>query len=205
MPDTRRCLGPPRCRFTTQEGIKQHEPGCPMLLPPPVVRPDLMRYRNPVAVVTGGALDGDHASGADRQEYEMLYGIPAAIGVEIPLTHRVGDYLAQPRNGTPLAAGIVTRTREQAQRALGRIGISPASVVPTRTRPGDQPLPVDDGGPDMQEIVIADIVERRKVGIERYGQGLKAFDGRDNLRDIYEELLDAAIYIRKEIYKRDGQ
>lgn len=119
-PDDRKCLGPPRCRYTSDEGIKQHEPGCPMLLPPPVVRPDPMRYRNPVAVVTGGALDGDHASGADRQEYEMLYGIPAAIGVEIPLTHRVGDYLAQPRNGeTALGIGdIVDEPRTPADLGL---------------------------------------------------------------------------------------
>ena len=98
MSDDRKCLGPPRCRYTSDEGIKQHEPGCPMLDKPAVVRPDPARYRNPVAVVTGAPLDGDTASGADLS----LHGLPAAIGVEMPLTHRIGDYLAQPRNGTPL-------------------------------------------------------------------------------------------------------
>lgn len=56
----------------------------------------------------------------------------------------------------------------------------------------------------MQTLVIADVEQRRAVGIERYGQGLKPHDGRDNLRDLYEELLDAAIYCRKQIYERDA-
>lgn len=72
-----------------------------------------------------------------------------------------------------------------------------------KTRPGDQPLPrPNPDAPDMQTLVIADVEQRRAVGIERYGQGLKPHDGRDNLRDLYEELLDAAIYCRKQIYER---
>lgn len=35
---------------------------------------------------------------------------------------------------------------------------------------------------------------RRQVGIERYGVPLQAGNGRDNRRDLIEELLDAAVY-----------
>jgi hypothetical protein len=181
MPDDRKCLMPPRCRYTSDEGIKQHEPGCPMLDAPAPVRPDPARYRNPVAVVTGAPLDGDHASGADIREWQTRIVPPGDPTV---------DDLGLPAvvHATPL-----------------RLMLEPLRPVPTRTRPGDQPLPTDDGGPAMQDLVIADIDARKQVGIERYGQTLKAFDGRDNLKDIYDELIDAAIYVRKEIYKRDGK
>jgi hypothetical protein len=76
---------------------------------------------------------------------------------------------------------------------------------PTRTRAGDQPLPQAVEGPSMQDLVLADIEARKAIGIARYGQLLKAHDGRDNLRDLYEELLDGAIYCRKAIYERDGK
>lgn len=77
--------------------------------------------------------------------------------------------------------------------------------VATRTRAGDQPLPQAVGGPSMQDLVLADIEARKALGIQRYGQLLQAHDGRDNLKDLYEELLDAAIYCRKAIYERDGK
>lgn len=79
------------------------------------------------------------------------------------------------------------------------------NVPPEKQREGDQPLPHPADGPAMQDLLIADIEARKAVGLKRYGQLLKADDGRDNLKDILEELIDAAIYIRKEIYKRDGR
>lgn len=61
----------------------------------------------------------------------------------------------------------------------------------------DQPLPTgDETQPDVQSLVIADIVARREIGIQRYGQALKTFNGRNTTRDWYEELLDATIYAR---------
>lgn len=61
----------------------------------------------------------------------------------------------------------------------------------------DQPLPTGDNSqPDVQDLVIADIHARREIGIQRYGQGLKTFNGRNTLRDLYEEQIDAVIYTR---------
>jgi hypothetical protein len=68
-----------------------------------------------------------------------------------------------------------------------------------KLREGDQPLPVVNDRPDIQSMVIADIEARR------YGTALQAHNGRDMLRDLYEELLDAATYIRGVIEERDSE
>lgn len=73
-----------------------------------------------------------------------------------------------------------------------------------KQRPGDQPLPTPNGHPDIQSQVIADIEERRQVGISRYGTALQPFNGRDALRDLYEELLDGAMYVRQAMVERDA-
>lgn len=65
-------------------------------------------------------------------------------------------------------------------------------------REGDtQPMPKPADGPIMHELVIADLQSRLDVGIKRYGQPLRAFNGRDPLQDLYEELLDACVYLRQ--------
>ena len=70
----------------------------------------------------------------------------------------------------------------------------------------DQPLPTgSEDYPNMQDLVIDDIKLRLQIGIQRYGQGLKPFNGRDMLKDLYDELLDAAVYIRGAMYERDGK
>lgn len=72
-----------------------------------------------------------------------------------------------------------------------------------KERPGDQPLPVKNDSVDIQTLVIQDIVARRLVGIERYGTALQANNGRDVLRDAYEESLDLTCYLRQAIAERD--
>lgn len=69
--------------------------------------------------------------------------------------------------------------------------------VPTKQREGDQVLPTGDPDQrDVQAMVIDDIHKRLQVGIERYGQGLKPFNGRKTLLDAYEESLDQTVYLR---------
>lgn len=72
-----------------------------------------------------------------------------------------------------------------------------------KIRPGDQPLPVRNDATDVQTLVIRDIQHRRQVGIERYGTALQPHNGRDALRDLYEELIDAAMYVRQVMAERD--
>lgn len=73
-----------------------------------------------------------------------------------------------------------------------------------RQRPGDQPLPVVNNSPDIQTLVIADMAKRRELGIQRYGTALQPHNGRDALRDAYEEALDLAMYLRQAVEERDN-
>jgi hypothetical protein len=74
-----------------------------------------------------------------------------------------------------------------------------------KLRPGDQQLPEINEGPIIHLLVIEDLRERLRVGTERYGTGLQAFNGRDALRDAYEEALDLAAYLKQCIVERDSR
>lgn len=74
-----------------------------------------------------------------------------------------------------------------------------------RLRDGDQPLPTASASPVMHDLVAQDLAGRLAVGVERYGQPLQAHNGRDALRDAYEEALDLTVYLRQAIYERDGR
>ena len=60
----------------------------------------------------------------------------------------------------------------------------------------DQALPVVNERPFVQDLVIADIEERKQHGIRKYGTALQSGNGRNMLLDAYEEALDLAIYLR---------
>ena len=65
----------------------------------------------------------------------------------------------------------------------------------------DQPPPLASTG-DIWQLVMADMADRRNVGIERYGTPLEAMNGRDALVDAYQEALDLAVYLRQAIEER---
>lgn len=71
-------------------------------------------------------------------------------------------------------------------------------------REGDQALPIVNDFPDIQSMVLKDIADRKALGESRYGTALQPFNGRDMLKDAYEEALDLAIYIRGVMYERDN-
>jgi hypothetical protein len=79
-------------------------------------------------------------------------------------------------------------------------------VTPSKAgRGGDQPLPVPNGLPHIQDLVHADLQERQALGKSRYGvPGLQPHNGRRMLWDMYEELLDAAVYARAAIWEQDN-
>ena len=66
----------------------------------------------------------------------------------------------------------------------------------------DQPAPIAVAGPAIADLITADIAKRDRIGTERYGQRLRAGNGRDALRDAYEEALDLAMYLRQLIQER---
>lgn len=55
----------------------------------------------------------------------------------------------------------------------------------------------------LRDQVAADLLTRKQVGLERYGSLLQAHNGRDSLRDLYEELQDAAVYARTRLAELD--
>lgn len=72
-----------------------------------------------------------------------------------------------------------------------------------KQREGDQPLPRRNAHPVIQDLVIADMSDRRALGIQRYGTALQPHNGRDALRDAYEEAIDLTMYLRQCLYERD--
>lgn len=76
---------------------------------------------------------------------------------------------------------------------------------PTKQREGDQVLPSgDESIEDDQALLIADIEARRQVGIERYGQGHRPFNGRNTIQDFYEEMIDGAVYAKSLLRAREA-
>jgi hypothetical protein len=63
----------------------------------------------------------------------------------------------------------------------------------------DQPPPAPNAGPAISDLVMADLAQRKRLGIERYGMPLQAHNGRDALIDAYQECLDMALYLRQAI------
>lgn len=90
------------------------------------------------------------------------------------------------------------------------------ATAPTKTRPGDQPLPEETDGAFVQERIIdkietlreqgvlpdpaadhliASMEESMEVGRERYGTPLQTFNGRDALKDALDEARDLYVYL----------
>jgi hypothetical protein len=82
-----------------------------------------------------------------------------------------------------------------------------AQPTPTRApgmRPGDdQRLPTANDRPYAHDLVKADLDKRLAIGIERYGQGLQAFNGRNTFKDAYDEVLDQAVYLQCLLVERE--
>lgn len=104
--------------------------------------------------------------------------------------------------------------RDLALKILPHVGVEPLSpddfeaVVALREQldviayPPEQPAPRETIGRPVWELVIEDMRARDAVGRRRYGVPLQANNGRDALRDAYEEALDLAVYLRQAIEER---
>jgi hypothetical protein len=69
----------------------------------------------------------------------------------------------------------------------------------------EQPMPTKNDRQPVWDLVIKDMQERDQVGRQRYGTPLQPFNGRDALRDAYEEALDLTVYLRQAILERDSR
>lgn len=60
-------------------------------------------------------------------------------------------------------------------------------------------------GKEVYPIVMNDILERAQTGKEKYGTTLHTNNGRKALWDLYQELLDAVVYLRQELMECEGK
>ena len=58
---------------------------------------------------------------------------------------------------------------------------------------------------EITPLVHADLEARTAAGLTSYGRPFTSHDGRDSLKDAYEEALDMVQYLRKALYERDGK
>lgn len=72
------------------------------------------------------------------------------------------------------------------------------------SREGDQQPPTVNEHPIIQELVRSDLADRLALGVKRYGTGLQPHNGRDMLKDAYDEAMDLVVYLRGVLYERDG-
>jgi len=70
--------------------------------------------------------------------------------------------------------------------------------------PGEQPLPKE-GKTAVFDEVLKDLEARKQKGISTYGQALMTQNGRNALLDLYEELLDAVVYLKQAMLEREGR
>lgn len=79
---------------------------------------------------------------------------------------------------------------------------SPSSLRSLGTPASDpQPAPSGNGQP-VVDAVLADVQSRRDFGLQKYGTLLRTHNGRDAAWDLYQELLDAVMYLRQFILER---
>jgi hypothetical protein len=67
-----------------------------------------------------------------------------------------------------------------------------------------QPAPRPTAAPAAWSLVMRDMADRDVFGATKYGVRLQPGNGRDALKDAYQEALDLAVYLRTAIYERDG-
>lgn len=67
-----------------------------------------------------------------------------------------------------------------------------------------EPMPYKNNTPAIWDLVKEDIKERDRIGTKKYGTRLQAFNGRNALKDAYQEALDLVVYLRQAIYEREN-
>lgn len=67
-----------------------------------------------------------------------------------------------------------------------------------------EPMSIPNDNPAIWDLVEHDIKERDELGLLKYKTRLQGFNGRDALKDAYQEALDLSVYLRQAIFERDG-
>lgn len=158
------------------------------------LRTSLMTSVARCAWVSTMSHDGDKSWDAIERMWERL---TSAVPMHAsPLEHQCTPF----KNGAPGNLRGWAQLRHKVER--GEVPWRPSRI----DRDGDeQPMPIASAAPVAHRMVQADLEDRLMLGVERYGQPLQPFNGRNSLRDAYDEILDLAVYIRNEIYERESE
>ena len=62
-----------------------------------------------------------------------------------------------------------------------------------------EPAPIKNNNYSIHDLVILDMESRKRLGIQKYGTVLQAHNGRNALKDAYEEVLDLAMYLKQKL------
>ncbi len=93
-------------------------------------------------------------------------------------------------------------TREEYQAAGGKIAADAVCFTPfvsVEDAATAKQSPPKGSGRQILDMVLADLTNRALEGKEKYGEPLKARNGRNSLWDAYQEALDLAMYLRQAI------
>ncbi len=101
----------------------------------------------------------------------------------------------------PVQRHDVEEMREAVSRFLG--AVLPLEPPFVKMMAKEQPAPVANDRPAVWPLVVADMQARDQLGRERYGVPLQPHNGRDALRDVYEEALDLCAYLKQAMLERD--
>ncbi len=58
------------------------------------------------------------------------------------------------------------------------------------------PPPIAGVAPHTVDLVVADLQQRKEMGAKKYGVAHQSDNGRNHAVDLYEELMDACVYLR---------
>lgn len=124
-----------------------------------------------------------------------------------PATKKLVESVTQARSGEIALAAAHRSTSLATKQGEGAAVVEPPKqdMLPAEVRSDvTQPAPTPNTQPAVWSIVINDMKARDQLGRQRYGTPLQPHNGRDMLRDAYEEALDLAVYLRSAIYERDS-
>lgn len=107
---------------------------------------------------------------------------------------------------TPGKSKVAKLSAKWSKLLHGNANSKPAVLLESKQQSlvGEQPMPKKNKLPAVWDLVIKDMQSRDLVGLERYKTRLQPHNGRDALIDAYQEILDAAVYLRQLIYERNG-
>ena len=89
----------------------------------------------------------------------------------------------------------VAQAREGEEGSSKGVGIMIDAATAKQAKPSGQGNPI-------LGMVLADLTNRALEGKEKYGEPLKAHNGRNALWDAYQEALDLAMYLRQLIQEQ---